>query len=107
MRCGRRGTVRHVAGLLRHSPRAAVSPARGGIGSFEAAGRADLGVLGFQSPPGMRPTASSALPQQDPPHRPAGDAHDTGEQLRLAVEAAAYFVVHPGEDLADRHSGSA
>ena len=54
----RRGTVRHVAGLLRHSPRAAVSPARGGIGSFEAAGRADLGVLGFQSPPGMRPAAS-------------------------------------------------
>ena len=54
MRCGRRGTVRHVAGLLRHSPRAAVSR----IGSFEAAGRADLGVLGFQSPPGMRPAAS-------------------------------------------------
>jgi hypothetical protein len=27
---------------LRHSPRAAVSPARGGIGSSTAAGRADL-----------------------------------------------------------------
>ena len=68
MRCGRRGTVRHVAGL-RHSPRAAVSPARGGIGSFEAAGRADLGVLGFHIAPrdasGRRlspPAARSAAP---------------------------------------------
>jgi hypothetical protein len=57
---GGRGTVRRVTGRcvaeLRHSPRAAVSPARGGIGSRSAVGRADLG----RSPvrlPGMRPAA--------------------------------------------------
>ena len=45
---------------LRHSPRAAVSPARDGIGSSTAAGRADLGRV-HNSCPGMRRAARRSL----------------------------------------------
>ena len=156
-----------VAGL-RHSPRAAVSPARDGIGSGSAAGRADPGgsstrLLGCVRPhvaarssrgtifaPGLRGAApplscirrdcASAIPrrhpalsmvravpvdspsrnpqrwpvfaghheltsQHDPAHRPAADALDAGEQLRLPCPAAAAVVAHLVEDVADRHVG--
>ena len=61
---------------LRHSPRAAVSPARGGIGSSTAAGRSRPGALCYRSASWMRPAARcrSAVAQGDPAHWPAADA---------------------------------
>ena len=95
----RRVTGRCVAGL-RHSPRAAVSPARDGIGSSSAAGRGRPGAgLQYACLGCVRPHAS-ALAQHDPPHRPAADALDAGEQLRLRLPcpAAAAVVTHLRDD---------
>jgi len=45
---------------------------------------------------------SLPFPQHDPPHRPAADALDTGDQLHLPCPAAAPVVAHPVEDGAER-----
>ena len=42
------------------------------------------------------------LPQHDPPHQPAADALDAGEQFRLPCPPAAAVVAHPVDDVADR-----
>ena len=101
-----RGTFMQVAGLLQHSPRAAVSPARGGIGS--KAQRPDGPTWGghnrgFPSSWDVSGRTASAVDEHDLPNRPAADALDAAEQLHLLCHAAATVVPHLRNDVADQH----
>ena len=46
---------------------------------------------------------AALLHQHDPPHRPAGDALDAGQQLDFTSPAATSIVAHALDDIAEQH----
>ena len=94
---GRRGTVMRVA-VLRDPPRAAVSPARDGIGSGSAAGRADLGAVGFQHASwdaAGRHVTSSAVAQHELPHCMVSNIWNYRQQTAAAASSFASELLEP------------